>query len=57
MIAPEEEAGLIGCTPGDAILLIERLYYDTAGRSVEFTASHFNPRRYTYRMEPRRRSG
>ncbi|MGW6456485.1 GntR family transcriptional regulator [Streptomyces sp. NPDC055078] len=54
MNAPEEEAGLIGCEPGDAILLIERLYYDTAGSYVEFTTSHFNPRRYGYRMELRR---
>ncbi|TWE22556.1 GntR family transcriptional regulator [Prauserella muralis] len=56
MNAPAEEAELIGCQPGDAILLIERLYYDTAGQFVEFTASHFNPRRYAYRMELRRRS-
>jgi DNA-binding GntR family transcriptional regulator len=57
MNAPDEEAKLIGCEPGDAILLVERLYYDTAGRFVEFTASHFNPRRYSYQMELRRRSG
>jgi DNA-binding GntR family transcriptional regulator len=56
MNAPADEAKLIGCEPGDAILLIERLYYDTAGRFVEFTASHFNPRRYSYRMELRRKS-
>ncbi len=54
--APEEEASLIGCEPGDAILLVERLFYDTAGRFVELTASHFNPRRYSYQMELRRRS-
>ncbi|WP_189316590.1 GntR family transcriptional regulator [Streptomyces brasiliensis] len=54
MNAPAEEAGLIGCQPGDAILLIERLYYDTAGDFVEFTASHFNPRRYGYRLDLRR---
>jgi GntR family transcriptional regulator len=55
MSAPEEEATAIGCEPGDAILLIERTYYDTTGSIVEFTASHFNPRRYTYRMELHRR--
>ena len=55
MSAPEEEAAAIGCEPGDAILLIERVYYDTTGSIVEFTASHFNPRRYTYRMELHRR--
>lgn len=56
MNAPADEAEMIGCEQGDAILLIERLYYDTAGTFVEFTASHFNPRRYSYRMELRRRS-
>jgi DNA-binding GntR family transcriptional regulator len=56
MNAPAEEAALIGCEEGDAILLIERLYYDTAGKFVEFTASHFNPRRYSYRMDLLRRS-
>ena len=55
MNAPPNEAELIGCEPGDAILLIERLYYDTAGKFVEFTASHFNPRRYSYQTELRRR--
>jgi GntR family transcriptional regulator len=56
MNAQGGETELIGCEEGDAILLIERLYYDTEGRFVEFTASHFNPRRYTYQMEVRRRS-
>lgn len=55
MSAPDEEALAIGCEPGEAILLIERTYYDTAGTIVEFTASHFNPRRYSYRMELHRR--
>ncbi|PQP22773.1 GntR family transcriptional regulator [Rhodococcus opacus] len=55
MNAPEHEAELIGCQAGDAILLIERLYYDADGKFVEFTSSHFNPRRYSYRMELRRR--
>jgi GntR family transcriptional regulator len=55
MNAPDDEAKLIGCQPGDAILLIERLYYDADGKFVEFTSSHFNPRRYAYRMELRRR--
>lgn len=57
MIAPEHEAKLIGCHAGDAILLIERLYYDADGKFVEFTSSHFNPRRYAYRMDLRRRGG
>lgn len=56
MKAGDYESEHIGCEPGDAILLIERLFYDAAGKYVEFTSSHFNPRRYSYRMELRRRS-
>lgn len=56
MSAPEVEAGLIGCEAGAPILLIDRIYYDTAGAVVEMTASHFNPRRYSYRMDLRRRT-
>ncbi len=56
MIAQEPEAELIGCRVGDAILLIERLYYDADGKYIEFTSSHFNPRRYTYRQDVRRRT-
>ncbi|WP_375000954.1 GntR family transcriptional regulator [Aeromicrobium sp. CTD01-1L150] len=56
MAAPRREAELIGCEPGAPILLIERVYYDTAGGLVEMTASHFNPRRYSYRMDLRRRT-
>jgi DNA-binding GntR family transcriptional regulator len=56
MNAPADEAKMIRCEPGDAILLIERLFYDTTGRFIEFTQSHFNPRLYAYRMDLRRRS-
>jgi DNA-binding GntR family transcriptional regulator len=56
MIAQEPEAELIGCRSGDAILLIERLYYDADGKYIEFTSSHFNPRRYSYRQDVRRRT-
>ena len=52
--AEEVESELIGCSAGDAVLLIERLYHDAGGRPVEFTASRLNPRRYTYRMDLRR---
>lgn len=48
-------APTIGATPGDAVLLIERLYYDTAGTFVEFTESFFNPRLYTYSVNLQRR--
>jgi GntR family transcriptional regulator len=49
--AQQPDSHLIGCAPGDAVLLIERLYHDARGRPVEFTASRLDPRRYTYRMD------
>lgn len=51
--ANESIATPIGAEAGDAVLLIERLYYDTTGSFVEFTESFFNPRRYTYRVDLR----
>jgi GntR family transcriptional regulator len=53
--AGEDIAVPIGAAVGDAVILIERLYYDTAGKFVEFTESFFNPRRYTYRVDLHRR--
>ncbi|MGE4338034.1 MAG: GntR family transcriptional regulator [Pigmentiphaga sp.] len=53
--ADESIAAAIGAEPGNAVLLIERLYYDTAGAFVEFTESFFNPRLYTYAVTLQRR--
>ena len=53
--APADISALMDCEPGEAILRVERLYYDSAGTSVGFAVSHYNPRRYSYRLELRRR--
>jgi GntR family transcriptional regulator len=53
---PAMTAEQIGCDPTDAILVIERIYYDNVGELIEYTMSYFNPRRYSYRMELRRGS-
>ncbi|OZI76423.1 GntR family transcriptional regulator [Bordetella genomosp. 2] len=45
----------IGCAPGDAVIFIERLYYDTSGAFIELTESFFNPRRYAYRVDLKRK--
>ena len=50
-------AELIECRPGEPALRVERLYFDGAGRNVELAVSHFNPHRYSYRLELRRRLG
>jgi DNA-binding GntR family transcriptional regulator len=52
--APPEIAELIDCTRGAPVLRIDRLYYDREGTPVELAVSHFNPTRYSYRVELRR---
>jgi GntR family transcriptional regulator len=54
--APASVSSLIGCKPGEAILHVERIYYDSGGTPVEFAVSHYNPRRYSYRLELRRKT-
>ena len=54
--APEPVAELIECEPDDAVLRVDRLYYDRAGALVELAVSHFNPARYSYQVELRRSS-
>lgn len=54
--APAELSGLIDCQPGEPILYVEREYFDSDGKPVELAVSHYNPRRYSYRLELRRRT-
>jgi GntR family transcriptional regulator len=53
--APAELSSLIDCQPGEPILYVEREYFDSTGKPVELAISHYNPRRYSYRLELRRR--
>jgi GntR family transcriptional regulator len=55
--AGSAHAELIECRQGESALRVERLYFDGAGRNVELAVSHFNPHRYSYRLELRRRLG
>lgn len=55
--APENHAPYIDCEPGEPALRVERTYFDTEGKPVEFALSHYNPERYTYRLELRRAMG
>jgi DNA-binding GntR family transcriptional regulator len=48
---PADVSAMIDCQPGEAILRAERLYHDGSGTPAEFAVSHYNPRRYSYRLE------
>lgn len=51
--ADENVAALLQCNPGDALLRIDRLYFDHTGEYIELAINHFNPARYTYRFQMR----
>jgi GntR family transcriptional regulator len=54
--SPAELSDLIDCQPGEPILYVERRYFASDGKPVELAVSHYNPRRYSYRLELRRRT-
>lgn len=54
--APADVSALMDCEPGEAILCVERLFYDTSGAPMEFAVSHYNPKQNSYRMEMRHRT-
>lgn len=51
---PAEHAQEIDVRPGDPVLRIDRLFYDSNGQPVELAISYSNPARYSYRVELRR---
>jgi DNA-binding GntR family transcriptional regulator len=53
-IAGAKIATLIGAKQGDAMLSVERMYFDAEGKPIELAISHFNVQHYTYRLELRR---
>ncbi len=53
---PADVSATIDCEPDEAILHAERFYRDANGTPVELAVSHYNPRRYSYRLEMRRRT-
>ena len=55
VFAPPDVAALIDCQPGEPILYVERIYFDTNNSPVELAISYYNPRRYSYHLELRRR--
>jgi DNA-binding GntR family transcriptional regulator len=49
-----ELAPLLECEPGEPVLRVDRIYFDHDGNNVELAVNHFNPLRYSYRLELRR---
>lgn len=52
--AAPEIASVLGCDSGDPILRIDRVYFDADRVPVELAINHFNPSRYSYRLEIRK---
>lgn len=50
-------AGHIGMAPGEPTLRIDRLYLDRDRRLIELAVNHFNPARYSYRVQIRASPG
>lgn len=53
---PAELAHHIDLSPGDPVLLVDRLYFDARGKPIMLAISWFHPDRYTYRLSLRRNS-
>ena len=53
-LAEEPDAGLLGCEPGDPLLVIKRISFTPQGRPVEWTQLLFAGDRYEYRVEMQR---
>jgi GntR family transcriptional regulator len=52
--ATAELARRLGCAAGLPVLRIDRLYRDRELRPLELAVNHFNPDRYSYRLQLRR---
>jgi GntR family transcriptional regulator len=51
--ADADVAHLLGCAPGLPVLRIDRLYRDRELTPLELAINHFNPDRYSYRVQLR----
>lgn len=53
---PSDVAPHIDCEVGQCCLRTERTYFDTEGSPVQLAIGYYNPDRYTYRLQIRRRA-
>lgn len=51
---PAEASGTLDTPDGQAVLRIDRLYWDATGRPVELAINWFHPDHYSYRVRLRR---
>lgn len=56
VLAQDSVAALMDCEPGEPILCVERVFYDSDETPMEFAVSYYNPRQNSYRMEMRHRT-
>lgn len=49
--APAELCGELECELGEAVLRIDRIYFDRDRQLLELAINHFHPARYTYRFQ------
>lgn len=52
--AAEPMASWVEAPPGSPLLRIDRLYFTRSGQLVDLAITHFNPDRYSYRVDLRR---
>lgn len=52
--APSDAARHLSCGPGEPLLRIDRLYFDSDNKPVELAISYFDPQHYSYRVKLRR---
>jgi DNA-binding GntR family transcriptional regulator len=48
---PAELAAALEVEPGTPVLRVDRVYFDADDRAIELAISHFDPERYSYRLE------
>jgi DNA-binding GntR family transcriptional regulator len=53
--APVFAASHLGCAAGEPVLRIDRLYMDDHEQAIQLAISYYNPERYSYRLQLRRR--
>jgi GntR family transcriptional regulator len=51
--APEHMAKALDVEEGSPLLRIDRAYHDSTGRMLEIAINHYNPAKYSYRLEMR----
>jgi DNA-binding GntR family transcriptional regulator len=58
VVVPDAFAPLLDLPLGAPVLRLDRLYFDVRGQPIYLAINHFNPQRYSYRVQLRRnRSG